>query len=737
MSAQAEGGATALRRARELHRLGQLAPAIAAYAEALVADPANAEAWRLKAMAEHQAGNLAAALESVSRARATGGDDAGMLLIEGNVLQDQGALAQAAERFARVAAEKPEWVAGHVALGQVRMDQGQPAAALEAFRAAVAADPTHVRSWNNVGVVLHALDRPDEALGAYERALALDPGYALAHLNLARVQNRRDSKAALRHAEAAAKAEPRLAEAWLLIGEIQRRNLDAAKAAAAINAAIQRAPQNPATWISRAELFMEMGRIEESRAEFTAIAARFPQNVRAAYGANLLLPRVYDSAAHLEASRAGFAAGLERLHDTAPRFEFATPEAALVETSWNNFFLAYQGRDDRELQVRFAGLQRRLVEPRVPELLRARKAPRGARVRVGFLSHYFFNSVVGRYFSSWVMRLDRERFDTVVYYTNEWMANDTRAIESAAGTFRHVAGRPLQSIARQVIADELDVLVYPEIGMHPETQTLAGLRLAPVQCAGWGHPTTTGSPEMDWFISCEGMEPPGGEAHYSEKLALLPGLGTHYSMPQADAGGTRADVGLAENQNLYLVPQSLFKIHPDNDDLIAAVMERDPAGIAVMFSSSHEPLTQAFTRRLGAAFARRGMDIAERARFLTPNLRHGAYLRLNQLCDVMLDTLHWSGGNTSLDALASGLPLVTLPGRMMRGRQSQAMLRMMDLGELVASDAQDYVEKAVAVGADRVRRQTLAKKIAAGRGAVFERDEPVRALEDFLERAAR
>ena len=110
---------------------------------------------------------------------------------------------------------------------------------------------------------------------------------------------------------------------------------------------------------------------------------------------------------------------------------------------------------------------------------------------------------------------------------------------------------------------------------------------------------------------------------------------------------------------------------------------------------------------------------------------------MNQVCDVMLDTLHWSGGNTSLDALASGLPVVTLPGDLMRGRQSRAMLEMMGVDELVASDRADYVEKAVALGRDRDRRRALAERIAAARGVLFERDEPVRALEDFLERAAR
>src|SRR5207253_6792235 len=139
----------------------------------------------------------------------------------------------------------------------------------------------------------------------------------------------------------------------------------------------------------------------------------------------------------------------------------------------------------------------------------------------------------------------------------------------------------------------------------------------------------------------------------------------------------------------------------DNDELIARVIAEDPRAAAVLFASNHDRVTQALGARLGAAFRKRGIDIHERAIFLMPNLAHESYLRLNELCDVMLDTLHWSGGNTSLDALASGLPVVTLPGDFMRGRQSQAMLRALDVPQLIAKDAEEYVATALRVGRER------------------------------------
>jgi CRISPR-associated protein Csy1 len=97
-----------------------------------------------------------------------------------------------------------------------------------------------------------------------------------------------------------------------------------------------------------------------------------------------------------------------------------------------------------------------------------------------------------------------------------------------------------------VIDDDLDVLVYPEVGMHPDIVALSALRLAPVQCMAWGHPTTSGSPQMDWYISCEAMETADAPSQYRERLALLPGLGTNYAMPELSGEPRRAEFGLPE-----------------------------------------------------------------------------------------------------------------------------------------------------------------------------------------------
>lgn len=726
-----------LQQAREHHRAGRIDAALQAYGELTRSAPGVAEHWRLRAIVEHQAGRLAEARSSIARALALDEADAATQLVAGHVAEDLRDPDGAEARYRRAVALKPAWAAAWNSLGTLLLDRGRAEEAVTCFQRSVDAAPSAARSWNNLGLAQLALERLDDATRAFNQATLADPRYGLPHFNLARIfELRGNVERGIASARRAVALDPRLVEAHLFLGDLQRRLRDMAGAQESYATAVALTPREAKARNALADLYWEIGMVAEARATFAAVEGDHPGNFKAAVGRRLLLPAVYDGAEHLRASRRAYESGLAELVEGANRFHWDRPADALSDVKWTNFYLAYQGGNDRELQAAYGEFVQRVLQPVVPKWLE-RRAPRarGAkRIRVGFFSFFFFNCTAGRYFASWIHGLDPKRFEKVVYYINPWMAEDSRAIAASADRFRHLPGRSLHVLAQHVLADELDVLVYPELGMNADTFGLASLRLAPVQVAGWGHPTTTGLPSIDWFLSSREMEPEGAQALYTERLATLPGLGTRYAAPAGEEQGTRADFGLPDERNLYLIPQSIFKIHPDNDALIAQVLARDPRGKAVMFAANHRGLTDRFVARLDPLLRERGMSVAERIIFL-PYMTHGAYLRLNRLCDVMLDTLHWSGGNTSLDALACGLPVVTLPGAFMRGRQSMAMLRLIGVPELVAAGPGEYVDLAVRLGGDAAERGALSARIASGVGGLFDRDEPVRALERFLEQA--
>ena len=184
-----------------------------------------------------------------------------------------------------------------------------------------------------------------------------------------------------------------------------------------------------------------------------------------------------------------------------------------------------------------------------------------------------------------------------------------------------------------------------------------------------------------------------------------------------------------------LCPQSLFKIHPDNDALFARVLAANPSARLVLFAGRHPAVTDQFMRRLQACFEQYGIAIRERTHLL-PQLSHEGFLAVNLACDAMLDTMRWSGGQTSVDALDCGLPVVTLPGAMMRGRQSAGMLKLIDVEELIATDVDDYVRIATRLCADPEWRAALSARIRENSSRLFDDPAPIAALEAYYRDAA-
>ena len=129
-------------------------------------------------------------------------------------------------------------------------------------------------------------------------------------------------------------------------------------------------------------------------------------------------------------------------------------------------------------------------------------------------------------------------------------------------------------------------------------------------------------------------------------------------------------------------------------------------------------------RRLETALAERGVAL-DRLRML-PHLPRASYLEANRLCDVMLDTTRWSGGNTTLDALAAGLPVVTRRGRFMRGRQSAGMLEIIGLPELIAENDDDYAAIALRLGRDKALAGRAVAPDRRDARASFRRSHPRR-----------
>ncbi len=652
----------------------------------------------------------------------------GVLATLGEVQHRLGRHAEALACFDAVVAALPGDTGAHTNRGRALLALRRPGEAEAAFRRAVERDPKIAAAWHNLAVALNEQGRFGECEEAERRALQLDPAYAEASFTLA---------SALSGLGRAAEAEAVLRELIVrepghvrarvgLCGALTLRKRHAEALQVALEAA-RLAPGDALAQGTAANLLAEGGRFEEAIGRYDEAVRLAPGEARWQVLRAVTLPVVPASEEEIARVRREVEERVRRL--AASELCLDDPGRHIGATG---FYLAYHGLGDLELQRDIARMHLALHPELAWEAPHARRPrPRaGRRLRVGFASAFLHDHTIGKLYRGFIEKLDRGRFEVIAVHAMTRRDPVRAAIDAAADRAIELPAR-LEAARRAVAGAELDVLFYPDVGMHSFSYFLAFSRLAPVQVTSWGHPDTTGLPSIDWFVSSEILEPPGAEAHYGERLARLCRLPACFARPRpAPALGVRARLGLPAGARVYACPQSLFKLHPAFDATLGRLLAADPAGHLVLISSAHAGWNDALLRRLGRTIP----QALGRIRFL-PFLPEAEFLDLLASADAIVDPVHFGGGNSSYEAFGLGLPVVTMPGPFMRGRVTLGCYRQMGFEDLVARDAGEYVALAVRLANDAAFREAMRARVRAGSGAIFDDDGALREMESFLESA--
>lgn len=617
-------------------------------------------------------GRLADSAAAFEAALALRPQDQGSWCVYGMVLGAQGRWADAEAALLRAPADDPDTLYW---LGNAAAAQERPAEAAERYRKALAFQPDFTAAWTNLG---HVLPDRAEARLCFDRALSIKPDHADALVGIGNLH-----MGAERLGEAVAcyrralELEPALAEAQLNLGHALKDQGDAQGALAAYRAALALRPDYAeARW---------------SAAMALVPVIRQPGDGTGAFGTEL------------ESLRAWFA---ERPPELGAR-------AVGVQQP---FWLAYQERDNRPLLERYGRLCTDLMAR-----WQGPAPPRGSGGRrIGVVSQHFrSHSVWHAILRGWFGHLGHE---LVAFSLGGEEDAETAYARSRAARFE-AGPRPLGQWMETIRAARPDVLIYPEVGMNPMNLKLAAQRLAPVQAASWGHPETTGLPTVDYFFSAELLEPPGAEAHYSERLVKLPNLGCY-----VEPGTVRAERPELEDEGpLLICPGVPFKYAPEYDAVLVEIARRLPRARLVFFTYRIAALSEKLRARLRAA----GLDAQA---LFVPWQPSAAFAGWLERATVYLDTLGFSGFNTALQAVERGLPVVTYAGRFMRGRLGAGIVARMGLDELVAGTPEQYVTLAVRLAGDAHYRESVRARMAQAREQLYRDREPLGALGEFLAR---
>ncbi len=506
--------------------------------------------------------------------------------------------------------------------------------------------------------------------------------------------------------------------------------------------AIEIDPNNPASFHRLGNVYKLLGKNEEAIFALHNALELDPQNISIRFSLLAVqCPILYKSKEEILSCREGYTRQLDGLYESIDFNDSRVLGIAARAVGKYPFHLAYQGYNDRDLQQRYGNLVCRIQGEKYRhwnQPLKMWPLQPSEPIRVGFVSGFFRSHATWNFLTGgWIRGIDHKKFELFGYHTGN--IND-ECTEIARHSFHHwVEGDfSFSSLCERILGDKLHVLIYPEIGMNRLVIRLSALRLAPIQCTSWGHSTTSGLPTIDYFLSSDLMEPPDAQTHYTEKLILLPNMGSYYFPP---GNGPHPDIkgqlGLKKGGVLYLCLQSLFKYLPEYDYVFPRIAKKVRNSQFIFITGRQTlPVVNIFRRRLEHAFGSFGLKFDDHVLFL-PSLPASEYFSLHSSADVFLDSVGWSGCNTTMDAIAYNLPVVTFPGLLMRGRQSLGILKMMGVTDTVTNSVEDYINMASKLGSNDSFRKEIRARIGANKHKLYEDKSCIEALETFWKDAVK
>ncbi len=649
-------------------------------------------------------------------------------------LHREGDLAGAAEAYEALLAQQPEFAPALHLAGVVAASHDDPERAEAAFAAALAAQPRFVEARlaaadlaianRRYDAAMHLVDeglalvpfdpallrmqgrvhsrRGDTAaaLAVYHDILLRTPADALAHFDHgATLQRAGDVQGAARAYQRALTLQPTLIDADFNLGVLFEQAGNRPAAVQAFRHVLEVNARHASAYKHLGDVLLAAGEIDAWLANFRAFERHCPDTLPVAVYA-------------LEACQhAGDFERLERYLDGLRRDAYrARDPQELVDCLESLLYLLLFFDIEPSVLLRLAQAYDTAVRRVYGEPMPVPPERRAGPLRIGYLSGDLRNHVMGKMMWEAIRHHDRARFQLHFYSTSSERDEWTQRFEGVATRFVPLADRDDLAAAREIAADDLDLLVDLSThtqGSRPGILARKPARVALTHVASAG---TLGMTQIDYKLTDHFADVPESQEFQIERLLAMEGCVYPYRHvePAPVEVFTRDALGIAADAFVIGAFVNPLKLSRRCLRLWRDVLTRVPRAV-LAFSPANPALRASYARLLAA------VDIdAARAIFLPQGRDDAENQARYRVVDVVLDTMPFGGVNGTLEALAMNVPVVTFVGKRHGERTTYSILRNLGVDETIAQTGREYVDIAVRLAGDAGFMASVRAAIARG-----------------------
>lgn len=325
------------------------------------------------------------------------------------------------------------------------------------------------------------------------------------------------------------------------------------------------------------------------------------------------------------------------------------------------------------------------------------------KIRLGFISSEILKKHSITYFLETIFKnYNKDKFEIYLFLDNEIEDENTNEFKILVDKFINVSNLEDIEVFNLIRRNNIDIM-FDITGVTLSNRvSLFKNRLAPKQISWLGYCNTSGLENMDYLISDKNLIYEEEKKDYSEKILYLPHIWNCHS--GLNSIRSPSDPPYLKEKNITF--GSFNNFNKINDKVISVWSQ-------ILLKVKNSKLILKSSLKIEKSFLKKEFEkygVIDSVVFLEKRKLKSHY-NLYKKIDIALDTFPYNGVTTTFEALAMGVPVITMKGYNFNSRCGESIIKNLGIEDLIANNEDDYILKSQKMANDKNKLLELRKNI--------------------------
>ena len=339
----------------------------------------------------------------------------------------------------------------------------------------------------------------------------------------------------------------------------------------------------------------------------------------------------------------------------------------------------------------------------IPSDLLELNREKNKKIRLGFISAEILKKHSITYFLETIFKnYNKDKFEIYLFLDNEIEDENTNEFKILVEKFINVSNLEDIEVFNLIRGNNIDIMFDITGATLSNRVSLFKNRLAPKQISWLGYCNTSGLENMDYLISDKNLIYEEEKNDYSEKILYLPHIWNCHS--GLNSIRSPSDPPCLKEKNITF--GSFNNFNKINDKVISVWSQ-------ILLKVKNSKLILKSSLKIEKSFLKKEFEkygVIDSVIFLEKRKLKSHY-NLYKKIDIALDTFPYNGVTTTFEALAMGVPVITMKGYNFNSRCGESIIKNLGIEDLIANNEDDYILKSQKMANNKNKLLELRKNI--------------------------